>query len=282
MLNWLGSKKHPKGPNWASAREHVLDLSGSRFYFTVPAHTDSQIPFKPEPETYNIYDASGFWKSAAGQGNSSIHFLEGGFASSWLFKGFALFGAIGSLDLGISIVRNSTFGSLYKSEHFMAALNQQLNYRVGPLSGTRKGRYQTRHNWSLQRICPTAFACYDEWEGLDVSRFCKIPISDAHYISVEFRKHIYQDDARIPLHQAYDALINKIIASIRIEWSADALAQQAAAKQQWPDDTLPATLPELVWSDEEWLAAESDEDREHRELLKEVAAIHARNGDMPA
>ena len=80
------------------------------------------------------------------------------------------------------------------------------------------------------------------------------------------------DKARISLKKAYDALIAKIIASLRIEWSADARAQQAAAKQKWPDETLPTSLPELIWSDAEWRAEETKRDKEYQELVEAANA----------
>ena len=49
-----------------------------------------------------------------------------------------------------------------------------------------------------------------------------------------------------------------------------------------PDDTLPTALPERVWRDEEWLAVESEADKEQRVWLKEMEAKNAARGDLPA
>ena len=291
MREWMpalfGSKKHPKGPDWASAREHHLDLAGTLFYFTVPAHTNSITPFQPKPETYNLYAASRYWKHADSIEPASS--LENVFSIRWQFGSFWL--KIGTLEFDISINHNIAFGSLYKPEHFLSALNQRLNYSVGPLSWEKKGQHQVRKNWSVQHLGQTTFAYYEKSGRLYTSRFWETPVSDEYHLILAFRKETYLDDAdiRINLDHAYDELIDNIIASIRIEWSTYPSALQAAAKLRWPGETLPATLPELVWSDEEWLAAESEKaaaeieaDREYRELLKEFAAIQARNGDMPA
>ncbi|VAW60110.1 hypothetical protein MNBD_GAMMA11-1018 [hydrothermal vent metagenome] len=282
MFKFFSSKKHPRGPDWSTAREHCLDFSGTKFYFRVPEHTDPIISFKPKPEKYNIYDESIFWKDT--ELNNPASFLEGGFSIDWQFKGSPLSGRVGRLKFSIAITRNTSLGSLYRPDNFIASINQQLNYSLGPLSAL-SNLYNCRiirKNWSIRSIGQIPYAYYEEHESnsLSSSSYWKTPISDEHYLTFAFHKHIYEPDTT--LHQAYNELIEKILSSVRIEWSAEALKQQAIAKEKWPDEKLPEHLPELEWPDEEWQAHESDEKKAHREFLKEIEEHNAKYGKLEA
>jgi len=276
----LGSKKHPKGPSWAKATEHCLDLSGTKVYFRVPEHTDPTSSFKPKPEKYNIYDDEIFWKNT--DFDEPASFMDGGYSTGWQFIGFPLFKKIGRLKFGISVTRNTSLGPLNKPENLVTAINQYLYYSIGPISGHPKGRYSSRKNWFIQNIDKTPFIHYEKHESNSFykCRYWETAISNEHFISFTFIKHIYKPNTN--LHKAYDELIEKILSSIRIEWSAEALKQQAAAKEKWPDDKLPESLPELSWSDEEWQACESEADKEQRQLLREIEEIQAKDGEFHA
>jgi len=108
------------------------------------------------------------------------------------------------------------------------------------------------------------------------SHYWKTPISDEHYLVFAFHKNTYKPDTALP--KAYNELITRILDSIRIEWSAEALRQQAIAKEKWPNEVYPEQLPELEWPDEEWLAHESDEQREDREFIKKMKILAAKQG----
>jgi len=109
-----------------------------------------------------------------------------------------------------------------------------------------KGRYQpVRKNWQIQNIDQTPFIRYGTYKSgsLYSSNYWKTPISDEHYLVFAFHKHIFKPDTMLP--QAYNKLIAKILASMRIEWSDEALKQQTIAKEKWPNEKYPEHLPEL-------------------------------------
>ncbi|MFA5531348.1 MAG: hypothetical protein WDA11_11845, partial [Thiohalomonadaceae bacterium] len=84
------------------------------------------------------------------------------------------------------------------------------------------------------------------------------------------------------LDAVYDDLIERVMSSVRIEWSADARRQQTEAQAQWPDQKLPASLPELTWSDAEWRAHETEHHRRAREAKEAYEALYAAQGQLEA
>ena len=275
MLKFLGSNKYPKGPKLEIVKEHFLDLSGTRIYFKTPPHTDSDVPFKVKPEKYNIYDKSIFW-SYPDLTESAME-MEGGYTENWVYYGLPIFKSIGRLGFGIGVIRNLDFGSLLSPVNFINAINQNINYSAGPLSRLSKGYYsKVRNNWSIQILDRAQFVHYEFHKShcLHSNGYWVAPISDDHYIYLTFSKLINHEKTN--LHQTYDELIENVLSSVRIEWSPDALRQQAEAKQKWPNQSLPGSLPELTWTDEEWRAGETDDQRERREFQEQFEELNSR------
>jgi hypothetical protein len=281
MFKLFGSRKHSKGPDWSKAKEHYLDLSGTKIYFKTPPNNNPDVPFETQPEIYDLYDANIFFQTSYLSKQSSE--MEGGYSEDWQYTGFPLFGQIGSLSLGIGVVHNPEFGSLNNPDNFVAAINQHINYTSGPLSRYEKGYYShIRKNWFIQSLGDTPFVHYERHvsHALHSMRFWNTQISDEHYMYIVFNKLISYKNTN--LDQAYDELIDKILSTIRIEWSADAVKQQIEAKAKWPDQKLPESLPELTWSDEEWRANETDYQRQQREFAEKVEATNIKLGDFNA
>ena len=132
MFKLFGSKKHPKGPDWSKAKEHCLDFSGTKVFFSTPPHSDPDDSFKKKPISYNIYDDKNFHSSS--NEKAKIQSLNGGYEESWRYTGFPLFGEIGSLKLGIGITCYTDFHSLYNHDCFLEAVNYGLNCNFGPIS----------------------------------------------------------------------------------------------------------------------------------------------------
>ena len=126
MFKLFGSKKHPKGPDWSKAKEHCLDLSGTRIYFTLPPHSDTTTSFKPQADKYNIYDDSIFWKDD--KSNLSAAYMNGGFKSGWEYKTLPFLKPIGRLDLGIGIIKATTPVPLTNIENFINFINHDFKW----------------------------------------------------------------------------------------------------------------------------------------------------------
>lgn len=289
MIQLFGSKKKPKGPNWSRAREHCLDLSGTRICFKTPPNNDRDFPFKKRPTTYNIYNDSLF---QATDDSEQPTYMDGGFTENWEFRSLfgsrtsLLFGQIGWVRFGVVVIKVDSGGSLYNVDNFLNAIKQSAYYSQGPKSGhSRFKSIHVRKDWKVQKLDQVQFAHYSHHERaehnmIDVIEFWATPISKKHYIILRFERYKFTDNSN--LDQTYDELIEKVLSTVRIDWSPEALRQQEEARSKWPGQKLPESLPEISWTEEEWRAGENEDQRQQREFSEEIEAIYAKHGKLQA
>lgn len=279
----FGSKKNPRGPDFRQAREHVIDLSGSKVHFKSPPHSEINVPFKEMTTSYNIYDES-IYKERSDIENDIPGI--GCYREGWAFQGKPIIESqIGELTFVIEIYHITGKTSLLHPDNLIDAISNVIFVSKGP-GNQPDHRSYCRMNWKVQDFNGTMWSHYDSFQAHNLhgsTEWCT-SLSNEHLLYFSFVRYINKPNTE--LNRAYDELIEKIMSTVRIEWSADALQQQAEAMKKWPDAKLPEHLPELTWPEEVWEAHKSDRQREAEEDDKKIAELmrqaEAANGQIKA
>ncbi len=248
LLKLIGSKTYPRGPGFKRARTHRLDLSGTRVEFKTPPHSDVRVSFKEKPEKYNLYDEQ--VRNYQPQKPTDMHWRTM-YTEGWSFYGIPLFqSVIGKLKLGVFFVHTPRHGNLFNPENFLNALDEWLEGYYGPISEQRKAI--ARIDWQRKTLHGNDWACYRNQKIGDLysDGDWVIPITEEHMLFFGFAHYVSRPGTR--LNEAYRALQEQIMATVKIDWSADVLRQKQAAAEKWPGARMPAQLPPLEWPDEEW------------------------------
>jgi len=245
----FGSPQHPKGPSLKRSYYHTLDFSGTRVAFATPRHSETTVPFNPMPGKYNLYEQELYGVRADIENDvpGIICYTEG-----WSFFGRpVIHGRMGDLTLSITAFHNPRHGSLFRPAHLEKSIEDRLYVASGPGAGKRRfiTLPHSRLRWGVSSVHGINWAHYDvvNVDDLDGHTAWVIPLTDEHSLYFFFTRFIFKQDTQ--LNTAYDNLIEHIMASVKIEWSAEAQRQQDEAKQRWPGETLSANLPELTWPD---------------------------------
>jgi len=245
----FGSPQHPKGPSLKRGYPHTLDFSGTRVAFATPRHSKITVPFDPMSDRYNLYEPELFGARDDIENDVPWRMC---YTEGWSLFGLPLIhGRMGDLNLTITAFHNPRHGSLFRPAHLEQSIEDRLYVTKGP--GAREGQFivlpHSRLRWGINLVHGVNWAHYDvaEVDDLDGETAWVIPLTDEHSLYFFFTRYIFKQNTQ--LNAAYDDLIEHIMASVKIEWSAEAQRQQTEAKQRWPGETLSANLPELTWPD---------------------------------
>ncbi len=253
MFGLIGTKEHPKGPDWKAAHVHGFNLSGTRLSFTAPMHTDVSVSPDVFPSVFNLYDQSHYKGDPEVPGDFPRFTF---FRQGWSFYGLpVVHGRLGDLSLALSVVLNTERESLFNNRAFEKAMIDRLNVDRGPGSGIApdERRFRCPLNWGSAEVNGATYVHYDVLDLLAASRIHTewlTPLTDDRFLVFTYTRHAFRQDARC-CQEAFLFLINKIMSSVRIELSPEAQQQKADAERRWPEAKHSEHMPELEWPEYE-------------------------------
>ncbi len=246
LLKLIGSKRHPRGPGFGRARPHHLELSGTHIHFKPPPNSDHKVPFDPMPEKYNLYDEKLFHVDPVRENSLPTATL---YTEGWSYYGLPLFqGEIGCLTMAIFVVHTPRHGNLFHADNFIRALDEEVLEQYGPGSHPSI----TYLNWASKNIHGNDWVRFNTQQIDDLHNYADwvLPISESHLLFFAFPHYVHKPGTR--LNEAYREMEDRIMATVRIDWSPDSLRQKQEAQSQDPDARLPEQREPWEWPASEW------------------------------
>src|SRR5690554_811350 len=255
-MSFIGTRRFPKGPSLKYPEAHQFNASGTQIRFMALRHNDSSIRSIADYNgVINLYEEALFMRfdeDAIAEPGSLGLLLK-----YWEFTGIPVLdgtGELGDMRLAVSIESMAEFSSLFRPKRLECAIERFIYtssdaYR---LSG------ECRMNWRVVTINENVWVNYQStgYAGFRNAEECyesvwHTPISDQHLLTVRFDQVIRKKRTR--LAEVYQTIIDKVMNSFEVQLSSDAQAQQRAAKENYPDETLSESLPPYEFEEIELL-----------------------------
>jgi len=253
MWQLFGTRKHPKGPDFRRARDHVLDFSNIQLCFKAPPYHHPGVESTQFPSRYNLYDPALYQPEEDFPLPPYQHCC---FVTTWVCYGLPFLHYKGWLDMHITLHQYAEHASLFNPAMFEATLDTYIDHRWGPHAHKvyeRRGRIEGRYDWATSRINGVDWVQFDTVSVIsylddtrNLYRCYATPLSETHFMVVTFDK--YQMRLAYDVNAAFDPLIGDIMQSMQIGWSEEALREQQVAKEKWPGAKYQKTRPDLIWS----------------------------------
>lgn len=124
--------------------------------------------------------------------------------------------------------------------------------------------YEYRQNWGVASLNGLDWVHYENYgsssRGFNLTHvFWHLPLTDEHLLTLKFERHTHYPK-KSNLESAFDKLIEQVIKTVRVGYSTDAQRQKAEVENQYPNEKISESLPELVWEEkpveDEWAIRE--------------------------
>ena len=246
----------PRGPNFQRAKLVSVNLGGNIVTLRLPRHKpvhpgyDDPIYLKGK---IDIYDRGAYVKEMP----EIAWGLQAVVQRTWRFNGPMFSGKLASLEFSMLLLkRDMPEGeSLFNSEIFEREICGRLTVYYAEDKFRWASDWITPLNWQLHDQLPVFSASYDVMPrvvGLPKTEFV-FPIADNCMVILYFRQMQLKDGGIEELDQLIDRstmaqLCRDIIASTRLELSAESQQQLHWAQQEYPGVTLNPQMAPLKWT----------------------------------
>jgi len=259
----------PKGPSFSFARTIKTEIDGTTLRFKAPRHSPERPSHKPVfPERHLITEKLHFrmYKDE----RISVPYDWGKFLlfdHAWIFNGPWFTGMQGNVQFYMNLVKplnysNSDF-SLFHPRAFEQRLGDYLTYQfAGPFSDIQHKCYCIGPvEWQPYTRLPVVAARFKIERDTSImtstpEHFLAFPIADQLMVTLMFIPSQFwvgtqeEKDKRISAEPMLK-LVEQIIASLEVELSPAAKAQQQAALAGLEDTSLVKEYPPLNWNNPE-------------------------------
>ena len=224
----LGSKTLAVRPDWSRPETHEISFSGNCLSLTIPGRFSKDFPIKPIKSQYNLYDPDLY------QEWPGFLVIE----RWWEYAGRFWQGNYGSLALVVTVtkVESGSGMDIFHLDHLETLISDSLidQYEA------RNERKRLRGDHHLAVQFPPSYDRTNineqEWIRYHIGGYfdktiCASPLTDAHYLEVEFRI-IKAETEKLEWYERARRDIERIASSIHLDFAESS----AARTPRTPDD----------------------------------------------